>query len=296
MQPIATWLVARPQNGVLGLAGTLLLPLSPIVSGVVMVVLALQHGLRVSVVQAVVATILLAVIALLVSAPLDQILLNAVGTWVPALILAILARHWRSLTLTLQVSAILAIFATLAFFVVLGDPTDYWNAVITTLAEVFRENGLVEQADLLQERQSIIVPQMTMLFVFFSWSLYVLVLLLGYALFQRLPGQEGVFGRFRDLNFGRVVASVLAVTSVLALVTGAAWLQNIAFVNFAIFGIQGLALMHWLRSQGRLPVFVLIASYALLPILNVVLVVAFAVVGYTDAWFNYRARATAGKT
>ncbi len=293
MQPIAAWLVARPQNGVLGLVGTLLLPLSPIISGLVMALLALQHGLRISGLQAVVAGTILAVIALLANAPVMQILPNAAGTWVPALVLGVMVRHWRSMTLTLQVSAIVAIGATLAFFVVLGDPTDYWSGVITTLAGIFRDNGLQEQADLLLAQQSAIVPQMTMLFVFFSWSLYVLVLSLGYALFQCLPEQEGIFGRFRDLNFGRVLACVLAVTSVLALVSGAAWLQNVAFVVFAIFWIQGLALFHWLRAHGRLPAFVLIASYALLPILNVVLVVGFAVVGYTDAWFNYRARGMA---
>jgi hypothetical protein len=295
VQPIAAWLVARPQNGVLGLAGTLLLPLSPILSGLVMTLLVLRHGLRMTALQAILAATVLSIIALLVSAPVAQILLNAGSTWIPALVLAMLLRQWRSLTLTLQVSAILAIAVTLAFFVVLGDPTNYWNGVITNLAQIFRDNGLAEQADLLLERQSVIAPQMTMLFVFFSWSLYILVLLLGYALFQSLPGEAGVFGQFRELNFGRVLALILAVTSVLALVTGAAWLQNIAFVVFAMFWIQGLAWLHWLRSQGRLPVFALIASYALLPVLNVVLVVVFAVVGYSDAWFDFRGRSIARK-
>ena len=296
MQPIAAWLVARPQNGVLGLAGTLLLPLSPIFSGLVMALLSLQHGVRISALQAIAAGTVLVIVALLVNAPAVQILVNAASTWLPAVIMGFLLRNWRSLTLTLQVSAIMAGIATLAFFVVLGDPTDYWNGVIGTLGEVFRENGLTEQAELLLERRAAIVPQMTMLFVFFSWSLYVLVLLLGYALFQSLPQQSGVFGRFRDLNFGRVLAGMLAVTSVLALVIGAAWLQNVAFVLFAVFWIQGLALLHWLRAHGRLPVFVLIASYALLPILNVVLVIAFAVIGYTDAWFDYRNRGLAKET
>jgi hypothetical protein len=294
VQPIATWLVARPQNGVLGLAGTLLLPLSPVISGLVMTLLVLQHGLKVPALQATAAATLMAAIALLVSVPVGQILLNAGSTWLPALVLAMMVRRWRSLALALQVSAILAIVTTLAFFVVLGDPTDYWNGVITSLVQVFRDNNLMEQADLLLDRQADIAPQMTMLFVFFSWSLYVLVLLLGYALYQCLPGQEGVFGRFRDLNFGRVLASILAVTSVLALFTGAAWLQNVAFVVFTIFWIQGLAWLHWLRAHGRLPVFVLIAAYALLPVLNVVLIVAFAVVGYTDAWFDYRAKGIKG--
>lgn len=293
MQPVAAWLVARPQNGVLGLAGTILLPLSPVISGAVMTLLVMQSSLRVSALQALAAAAILSVTALLAKVPLDQVMVNAAGTWLPAAFLAVMMGRWRSLTLTLQASAIIALGATLAFFVVLGDPTEYWDGVVSSLEEIFRNNGLREQADLLAARRSVIVPQMTMLFVFFSWSLYVLVLLLGYALFQSLPDKDGVFGRFRDLNFGRVLALTLAIASLLALATGAAWLQNVAFVTFAVFWLQGLALLHWLRAQGRIPFFVLVAAYALLPVLNVILIVTFAVVGYTDAWFNYRLRGPA---
>ena len=154
------------------------------------------------------------------SAPVEQILLNATSTWLPGMLLAALMRSQRSLTLTLQVSVIVASVVTLAFFVVLGDPALYWNDVITALARLFEENGLQEQASLLIARQEIIVPQMTMIFVFLSWSLYVLVVLLGYALFQSLPGQTAVFGQFCDLNFGRVLALIMAVTSVFECVTG----------------------------------------------------------------------------
>lgn len=290
MQPIAAWLVARPQNGILILAGSVFLPLSPILSGTVMAILAFHHGPRMASLQAVGAVAVLAIAAILMQAPTVQILLNAGSTWVPALSLALAVRHWRSLTLVLQVSVILAVVVTLAFYVVLGDPTAYWNGFVANMIEVLTEAGLTEQAELLSARQAAIVPQMTMLFVFFSWSLYVLVLLLGYALFQSLPERDGIYGRFRDLNFGRVLALVLAVASVAALASGAAWLQNTALVIFVVFWIQGLALLHWLKAHGRLPVFVLIASYALLPIMNVLLIMAFAVVGYTDAWFDYRAR------
>jgi hypothetical protein len=293
VRPIAAWLVARPQNGVLGLAGTLLLPLAPIVSGLVMVHLVFKHGLRTAVLQGLVAAAVLSTVALIMGAPIGQILLNAASTWLPGMLLAGLIRSQRSLTLALQVSVIVAIVVTLAFFVILGDPAVYWNEVITALAKLFEENGLQEQASLLTSRREVIVPQMTMIFVFLSWSLYVFVVLLGYALFQSLPEQKAVYGQFCDLNFGRVLALIMAVTSVLAVLTQAAWLQNVAFVMFATFWIQGLAVLHWLRANKRMPVFVLIASYALLPILNVLLVAAFAVVGYTDAWFNYRARSIA---
>lgn len=291
MQPIAKWVTGRLQNGVFALAGTLLMPLSPVFSGVVMALLVLHHGVRLPILQAAAAGAVLAGVALLLDVPPVQIVINAVTTWLPALMLATLIRQWRSLTLTLQVSALTAAIATIAFFVVLGDPTVYWNEVLNNLVQVFRENDLQEQATLLEARQAVIVPQMTMLSVFLYWSLFVLNALLGYALYQSLDGNDGVFGRFRDLNFGRVLALILAVASVLALVTSAAWLQNVAFVIFAVFWMQGLALMHWLRAHRRLPAFVLVVSYALLPILNVILIVSFAIVGYTDAWFNYRGRA-----
>lgn len=296
MQPIAAWLVGRPQNGVFGLVGTLLLPLSPLLSGAVVTLLILEQDLRKSAVQVLAAGAVLAIVALLVKAPLTQILVNAAGTWLPAGLLAFLLRYWRSLTLTLQVSAILAIVSTLAFFLLLGDPAAYWNNEIARLVELFREGGLVEQAELLSARQAVIVPQMTMLFVFFSWSVYVLVLLLGYALYLCLPDKEAQFGRFRDLNFGRVLALILAVTSLLALLSDANWLQNVALVVFAIFWLQGLALLHWLRSVNRLPLFVLVATYAMLPFMNVLLVALLAVVGYIDAWFDFRRRGIVGQS
>ena len=290
MQPIAAWLVARPQNSVLGLAASLLLPFAQIFSGAVMVLMVLQLGVRRATVSALAAAAILSLIALLVGSPVAQMLANAVMTWLPALALAALMYRWRSLTLTLQVSAIVAMLATLAFFVVLGDPTVFWTEVLTNIAAVFSELGLQEQATVLLEQQAVIAPQMTMLVVFTSWSMYVLVLLLGYAVFQVLPGKKGLFGRFCDLNFGRVLALIMALASLVAVLSGSMWLQNLAFVIFAIFWVQGLAIVHWLQAESRLPVAVLIALYALLPLLNALLVMALAVVGYMDAWFAFRRR------
>ncbi len=46
MQSVATWLVARPQNAVLALAATLLLPILQFASGALMVMLVLRQGAR----------------------------------------------------------------------------------------------------------------------------------------------------------------------------------------------------------------------------------------------------------
>jgi hypothetical protein len=283
-------LVARPQNGVIGLGLMMLLPLAPVLSGVVMAHLVFAGGLRLPAVQGLVAGLLLAIFAVLISASMWQAVASAIAWWVPVFLLAALARAWRSMTLALQVSVILAMVVTLGFFVVLGNPADYWNDVVTMSIELARQAGLHEQADMLGESQSLVVPQMTMLFVSTAWSFYVMVTLLGYALYQALPGREAAYGRFCDLNFGRVLASLMAVASVGALVTGSVWLQNVGFVAFTVFWLQGLAIMHWLHAERRLPAFVLVMVYAALPFLNVLLVITFAVLGYMDAWFDFRAR------
>jgi len=293
MQPVAVWLVARPQYGVLGLALTLLFPVPTgwIISGMVMAHLVFANGVRLPAIQGLAAGMLLAVVAIVLGASVGQIIASAVTWWVPAFTLAAFARHWRSVTLALQVSVILAMAVTIGFFVVLGDPAGYWNESIATSIELARQAGLHEQADMLSQSQPLIVPQMTMLFVFTVWSFYVLVALAGYALFQSLPEKERALGRFCDLNFGRVIAAIMAVASVGAVLTGWVWLQNLGFVAFAVFWLQGLAILHWLHAEQRLPVFVVIMTYALLPFLNVLLVISLAVVGYMDAWFDFRARA-----
>lgn len=290
MQPIAAWLIARPLHAVLGLALTLVLPFAQIFSGAAIVMLVLYGGARTAALQGLIAIAVLAALSLLTGGSLPEILVNGLFAWLPVFLLAWLLRRSRSLTLTLQVSAIAAMAVTLGFYIVVADPTAYWMAVLTDVAAAFRDMGLTEQAGMIVAQAELIAPQMTMVTVLTSWSLIVLVLVLGYAIYQALPGKSAEFGRFCDLRFGRTLALVMAVTSVLALLIGVEWLRNFAFVVFAIFWLQGLSMMHWLRVVGPLPFIVLIVIYAMLPFLNALLVMALAILGYTDAWFDYRAR------
>ena len=131
---------------------------------------------------------------------------------------------------------------------------------------------------------------MTVSAVLAFWMLYTAGLLLGYALYKRLPQETAEFGRFRNLNLGRVIAFTMAVMSILAFVVDAAWLQNLAFILFVVFWIQGLAIVHWMHAEGLLPLAALIAVYVLLPFLQVLLMTALAAFGYMDAWFSFRRR------
>ena len=290
MQPLAAWLVARPQNAVIALAATLLLPLLQMVSGVIMVLLVLKQGARLAVIEGAVAGVILVLVALVTGSPLMQILVATLSTWVPAIMLGLVLQATRSLTLTLQVSVLIAALAVLGFYLVIDDMVAYWDPVMTVLLEWTRENNLHEQAQLMESDPVMTANMLTMAIVLSSWMLYAVYLVFGYWLYKLMPGESGDYGRFSDLNFGRVIAFVMALVSLLAFVTGAAWLQSVAFVLFAVFWLQGLAVVHWLHSVGNLPLLVVIMTYVLLPFLHVFLIMALALLGYTDAWFTFRRR------
>jgi len=290
VQSVATWLVARPHNAVLALAATLLLPVLHILSGAIIVLVVLHRGVRLAVVEGAIAGLLLVAVALVVAAPMAQVVFSIMATLLPAVLLALLLQATRSLTLTLQVSAILAAAAMLVFQLAVNDPVAYWQPVMTALEQWTRENNLQLQGQLLVAEPELAAEMLTLAAVLTRWMLYVLYLLFGYRLYSALPVKTGNFGRFCDLNFGRVIALTMALASVIAVVSEADLLQDIAVVLFAIFSLQGLAIVHWLHIGGHLPFFVVIATYVLVPVLHVFLLLALAVLGYTDAWFDYRHR------
>lgn len=284
MQRLAAWLVARPQNAVMGLAVTLLLPAPQLTSGVIMVLLVLAHGMRQAAIEALVAAAALLTVSLIFGVSMVSLLALMAGTWVPVLLLAVVLINSRSLTLTMQVTVITTVLAMTGFFVFVTDPVAFWEPYLMTMAEIARQSGLELNQELLN------ADVMTVSAALAFWMLYVAGLLLGYGLYKKLPAETANFGRFRDLNFGRVIAFAMALASLLALVVGGAWLQSVAFVVFAMFWLQGLAMVHWFHAENILPLGALVAVYVLLPLLQVLIFSALAIIGYMDAWFGFRRR------
>lgn len=293
MQPLAAWLVARPQNAVFGLAATLLLPLLQIFSGIFMVLLVLRQGVRLAAIEGAVAAALLIVVSLVLGSPVLQVASAAGMTWLPAILLAAGLQATRSVKLTMQVLALVAALAVLGFHVFVADLEAFWEPVMALTLEWAKTNGLHEQAAVIAGNPAQMAHALTIAFVWYGWLLYSLYLLFGYRYAYATPDESGIFGRFCDLDFGRVIALLLGLVSILGFLTGTAWLQSVAVLLFAVFWLQGLAVVHWMFVDGELPLFVVIMTYVLLPFLHVFLVMALAVVGYTDAWFRYRRRAVA---
>ncbi len=275
------------------------LPLLGFLSGAVLVYLLLAQGPRQAVIDMMVAGGLILGVTAIIGDSLGPQFWVMSTVWLPALLMGVLLVWSRSLTLTLQISAIVTIGAVLAFYMAAGNPADYWASVMTAMVGEWRASG-VEQleanADLIGPQIPALSQHMTVWVAFVAWALSAVMLLLGHALYRQGPLEWRDYGRFRDLNFGRVMAVLMAVTSVVAVLAGWSWLQGIAFVLFTVFSLQGIAIMHWLHGEGMIPVFVVVLMYGALivVVLAPVMVIAMAVLGYIDAWFTLRRQKAAG--
>ena len=262
-------------------------PLSLLV-GPLAVVLVLALGLRPAVQAVLVAAAALATVAVLSGQGTGALAVPLVLQCLLPLALAALLAKTRSLTLVLQVLVIAGAFGILTFFAVVGDATGYWEKEFVELAAYMREHGGAEYAPSIDAIRPLLASQMTMLVAFLGWLLAVAMLLGGLALYRCLPGERQEFGAFRNLDYGRVLAVLLAASLAAAMLTGAAWLQAVAEFVFATFFLQGLAIVHWLKAERMLPTAATAIAYVLLALVSWIAVAGLALTGYIDAWFRLR--------
>jgi len=287
LQAFVAWLVARPQNAIVGLVVTLLLPVpgvTSLISSIIVVLLVMLQGTRRAALEVVIASVILIGISLLAGFSVPR-LAELMGLfWAPALLLGILLRRTRSLTLTLQVSVIMAVVALTAFFVVMPDQVAFWQPRVAEAAEIMRASGLELQTERLD------LEFMTVSAVLMVWTLGTAGFLFGYGAYRKLADEGAQYGLFRDLDFGRVIAFTLALVSLLGFLVDVTWLQNVALLMFVTFWIQGLAIVHYMHAEKLIPWGAVIAVYVLVPLLQVLVITALAIFGYMDAWFGIRRR------
>lgn len=287
MKAFVAWLVARPQNAILGLVVTLLLPIpgiTSVVSSIIVVLLVMLQGSRKATTEVVIASLILVGISLVAGFAVPR-LAELIGLfWAPALLLGIVLRRTRSLTLTMQVSLITAVVALVGFFVVMPDQAEFWQPRVAEAAEIMRASGLELNTARLD------LEFMTVSAVLMVWTLGTAGFLLGYGTYRKFADEIAQYGLFRDLDFGRVIAFTLALVSLIAFLVDVTWLQNVALLMFVAFWIQGLAIVHYMHAEKMIPWGAVVAVYVLVPLLQVMVITTLAILGYMDAWFGIRRR------
>ena len=258
-------------------------------SSALLVMLVLSNGLRTAIIQALITAGLLGVASLLSGKNPAVVAFSMGAIWAPGLVLVTLLMATRSLALTLQISVIATAVIIGAIFAIATDPTAFWEATLSAVVEAWREQGEEEMATVVEQLLPF-AEHMTLTIVLTLWIVHSALFTLGYALAGRLPGAAAGYGRFAELSLGKVIAILMAASSIVAMLVNAILLKNLAFLFYAVFWLQGLALLHWLHAEKKIPAVLLIFAYAslVIPPINAIALMALALVGYADAWFNFR--------
>ena len=245
MKALANWLVARPHNGVIALALCVALGMYPLLGSAVLVTLVLHQGPATAAVKAAIALALIVLIGWITQSANALIVALVVMIWAPVLALALAARQWRSITLAVQASVLVAVVALLFALGTGGAGSEMGEQLVITIARVAEEQGLRElSAALLEEDRGAVLASMYSVGMFALLMMMSGALFLGYTL-VRAMSEDGLspnYGRICDLNLGRVLAILTAISVGVGMLADINWLFAAGFVMSGAFLLQGLAI------------------------------------------------------
>ena len=268
----------------------MLVPFSVLLSGATMFALVLNFPLIRIAVQSLFALGILTLIGLFLNFGFYEIFLNSLFVWLPAILLALVYVKSSSTTLTIQVLSLITIGALLIFYLLVENPESFWNQILINTKDILLESGLNDEAVIIQDQMNLISGQIASMIGVMIWSLYSFLVTLGVNISHSNDVNSKKNGSFINLNLGKSIASIAALSSLSLFVFDSLWIENLAYMSLLFFWLQGLSIIHWLRANDIISRFFLVFLYILFPILNIFIVMLLAVVGYTDAWFNFRSK------
>ncbi|MEM7431346.1 MAG: hypothetical protein AAF351_05330 [Pseudomonadota bacterium] len=293
MAQLAAWLIARPQFAILALVITALARLFAVLGAGVAVLLVLRQPAQVAALVIGAAAFILVAAGAFAGVPIVVNVQGLIALWVPAVLLALLLKKTRSVTLTLQLSVIAMIVIGTVIVLLIGDTLVVWQSGIDYLIAQADNAGAFEIVEWVQANAALLADWLTVVVITALWLTAVVGLMIGYWLSRKVGGDD--WGQICDVDFGKVVAVLLLVVAVVGMLTGNVWIQAIGAFLLVVFFIQGLMVVHWLLENGLAPVTAVITMYIILVLvlwLNLAQYVfaAMAVVGYIEAWLRYRRR------
>jgi hypothetical protein len=290
---VGQWVVARPANSVLGLLLVASLPIVGMLSSTLIVLLILSVGFQRALLVAAAVAVLLAVAATFGGNPPQVVVVSMAAMWAPGIILASTLLVTRSFALTLQLSVLALAALLMMFYLSVSDPAAFWTVTLQQVANEWAAQGQQEMAVVVTQLLPF-ASQLTLVMSLSLWVVHAGLFTLGYALHEELNDGGESYGRFADLNFGKLIALTMAVISLAALPLDSELLSSLGFLLYAVFWLQGLAVLHWLVQRGKLPKLVVYGVYGCLLFLplTVIALLLLALLGYTDAWFGFRRERT----
>ena len=216
--------------------------------------------------------------------------LLALLSWTPVWVLSIVLKHTRSQGVSLAAGGLILAAAIVVVRIFLGDPTAWWTRV---LDEFFSWLSASSDWGPFIDR---IAPMMTGV-VAAGALLGLAVTLMLARWWHAILDRPGGFGEeFRALRMPRYSGyAALVLCAVAWLADG--WPSHLSYewlmILIVLFGLQGIALAHYVVRRRNASVAWLVGLYvalAIMPQPASEVVLCLALVGLSDTWIDYRRR------
>jgi len=294
MQALASFVMrGRSQAALVAAVAALLslmVPLAALISSAAVALVTLRQGAREGLLVGIFAGLasgLLAFAALGSPAPAVGF---ALALWLPVWLTALGLRHGRSLSLTVQGSALIGLAILVGLHLKIAEPAVYWAELLEPVRASLVSGEILDEAG----SQALVGQLARWMTGIFAASFYFQVLL---ALFigrwwQAALYNPGGFGaEFRVLRLHPAAGLLGAASFVAFYLTGeAGWSAELVLLVSPLFLLQGIAVVHALATSFRLQRAWLIGFYALLVLAMPHAELLVAGLGFADIWTDIRAK------
>ncbi|MGD2082371.1 MAG: hypothetical protein PVF91_05370 [Chromatiales bacterium] len=278
---------------VLGMLSLILPPVS-ILSSAVVALVTLRLGEREGVLTGLLAAVacgLLGTIALGNALPVVGL---ALLSWMPIWLLATMLRNSRSLSLTVQSGLVFGLALIAMYQMQFPDPVAEWRRLLEPVSQSLVQSELLDEAGRVRLLDTLARWMTGVLAAGFFLQL-TLSLFLGRWWQALLYNPGGFREEFRGLRASRALGYLTLVLLVALFGLSAEWgpVRYLLVLLFALYFLQGLAVVHTMVAQAGAGVGWLIGVYALLVLATYYTMSALAAAGFADTWLDIRRRAGA---
>ncbi|MCP4001318.1 MAG: hypothetical protein GY727_10455 [Gammaproteobacteria bacterium] len=283
MNFFATWLAAQRIRRVVLIAALFPLPVLGMISAAIVVMVAQVRGLRETLLDCVLALVLLAGIAWFANMEAPVLLGSAAISWLLWVVLGTIVVRTGSLALAVQSAVIIALAGLVVFNLVIGDPVAYWGQVLEVLYADLAQQGFEITADIEQQAQL-----MSGIVIAGSLTGGMIALLLGSAWASHLS--NGNYAQqFVELRLGYVIGGLAALAGIAGLFGFG--LDGTLLIFGAAFVFHGIAVVAWWSRYRNWPGgwwIGLCILPILLPDFSIFILALLSMLGFVDNWYGLR--------
>ena len=263
-----------------------MLPLSVLVSAAAIVLITLHQGTARGLVTAAMCALALSICSYFLLGQIGLGIVMVAAQLLPAIILASILHLTRSLSFSLQAAALLGVLTFSGIVLLFPDLDQFWEEVLQQVLLPIMQGRFVEQSyQFIQQSAQFMTGILIASAVLTNSG----VLLLGYWWYCLVTGSGRFRQDFREIQLGKVLAIIAALSGTWALVTKSLFTMQLCGIAGILFLLQGMAVIHTVTAVMTRRRIWLTAVYVLVIFMPQALLVVI-LLGLTDTFIGVRER------